>query len=133
MKVRKIRQEKRERKIREIRERKEKMKEKIIRIYTEEKIKELVNNLLEERYREECEKLGGLTEERVNDLYELAEEAVQRAIPQCFGYSEANYHSLVRAAVNKAIRDEIYRLIQIKNMEEVIKLALTIGWVKNDR
>lgn len=128
MKVQKIRQEKKERKMKEIKMRKEKMKEKMIRIYTEnggEKTKEIVEDILLKKYKEECEELGGLTNENKNDLYELAEEAVQKEIPQCFGYSEVNYHSLIRAAVNEAIRDEIYLLLQIKNMEEVLKLAIS--------
>lgn len=84
-------------------------------------LKELVNSLLEGKYKEECNFLGGgLIEKRKNDLYEIAEEVIKREAPQWDGYAEVNYRSLLRWKVDEAISDEIYRLIKLKRIDDFL-------------
>lgn len=84
-------------------------------------LKELVNSLLKDRYEEECDFLGEeLIEKRKSDLYELAEEIIKKAALRWNGYAEVNYRSLLQWEVKEAIRDEIYRLIKLKRIDDFL-------------
>lgn len=84
-------------------------------------LKELVNSLLKDRCKEECDFLGEeLIEKRKSDLYEIAEETIKKAAPQWSGYAEVNYRSLLQWEVKEAIRDEIYRLIKLKRIDDFL-------------
>lgn len=96
----------------------------MISMYTRndgKEVKELVNNLLKDRCKEECDFLGEeLIEKRKSDLYEIAEETIKKAAPQWSGYAEVNYRSLLQWEVKEAIRDEIYRLIKLKRIDDFL-------------
>ena len=72
----------------------------MISMYTRndgKEVKELVNNLLKDRCKEECDFLGEeLIEKRKSDLYEIAKENIKKADHKRTEYQDVNYCRLLK-------------------------------------